>query len=118
MTRVKRGTTAHKRRKNVLKHTKGFMWGRKSKYKAAKEAIQHAWTYAYRDRRAKKRDFRSLWITRIGIAARNEGISYNKFIRGLKVTGVEINRKMLAELAVRNHEAFVSVVKVAKEGLN
>jgi large subunit ribosomal protein L20 len=75
-------------------------------------------SYAYRDRRARKRDFRSLWITRIGIASSNEGVSYSKFIRGLKDAGVIINRKILAEFAVNNHEAFINLLKVAKESIS
>jgi len=118
MPRATNNVASRKRRKKVLKLTKGY-WGAKSKlYRTAHESMMKALSYAYRDRRAKKRDFRGLWITRIGIAAKNEGISYSKFIRGLKVAKVEINRKILAELAVRDHEAFVSVVKVAKESLN
>ena len=118
MPRATNNVASRKRRKKVLKLTKGY-WGAKSKlYRTAHEAMMKALSYAYRDRRAKKRDFRGLWIIRIGIAAKNEGISYSKFIRGLKVAKVEINRKILAELAVRDHEAFVSVVKVAKESLN
>ena len=118
MPRATNSVASRRRKNKVLKLTKGY-WGAKSKlYRTAHESMMKALSYAYRDRRARKRDFRGLWITRIGIAARNEGISYNKFIRGLKVAGVEINRKMLAELAVRNHEAFVSVVKVAKESVN
>jgi len=118
MPRATNNVASKRRRKKVLKLTKGY-WGAKSKlYRTAHEAMMKALSYAYRDRRAKKRDFRGLWITRIGIAARNEGISYNKLISGLKVAGVEINRKMLAELAISNYEAFVSVVKVAKESLN
>src|SRR5665648_807890 len=113
MPRATNSVASRRRRKKVLKLTKGY-WGAKSKlYRTAHEAMMKALSYAYRDRRAKKRDFRGLWITRIGIAAKNEGISYSKFIRGLKVAKVEINRKILAELAVRDHEAFVSVVKVA-----
>ena len=118
MPRATNNVASKRRRKKVLKLTKGY-WGAKSKlYRTAHEAMMKALSYAYRDRRAKKRDFRGLWITRIGIAARNEGISYNKLISGLKVARVEINRKMLAELAISNYEAFVSVVKVAKESLN
>ncbi|MDD5015604.1 MAG: 50S ribosomal protein L20 [Atribacterota bacterium] len=118
MPRATNNVASRKRRKKVLKLTKGY-WGAKSKlYRTAHEAMMKALSYAYRDRRAKKRDFRGLWITRIGIAVKNEGISYSKFIRGLKIARVEINRKILAELAVRDHEAFVSVVKVAKESLN
>lgn len=118
MPRVKNSIASRRRRKKVLKLTKGY-WGAKSKlYRTAHEAMMKALSYAYRDRRARKRDFRSLWITRIGIAARNEGISYNKFIRGLKVAGVEINRKILAELAVNDYEAFANLVKVSKESMN
>lgn len=118
MPRATNNVASRKRRKKVLNLTKGY-WGAKSKlYRTAHEAMMKALSYAYRDRRAKKRDFRGLWITRIGIAAKNEGISYSKFIRGLKVAKVEINRKILAELAVRDHEAFISIVKVAKENLN
>lgn len=118
MPRATNSVASRRRRKKVLKLTKGY-WGAKSKlYRTAHESMMKALSYAYRDRRAKKRDFRGLWITRIGIAARNEGISYNKLISGLKVARVEINRKILAELAVRDHEAFVSVVKVAKESVN
>jgi len=84
MVRVKRGKTAHKRRKHLLKYAKGFRWGRKTKYRQAKEAVYHAWEYAYRDRRTKKRDFRKLWQTQISAACRQADISYSKFIRGLK----------------------------------
>jgi len=84
MTRVKRGTIAKKRKKNILKHAKGFRWGRKSKYKAAKDALRHAWTYAYRDRRTKKREFRKLWQIQINAACRNLGIPYNQLIFNLK----------------------------------
>ncbi|HER23716.1 MAG TPA: 50S ribosomal protein L20 [Candidatus Atribacteria bacterium] len=118
MPRATNSVASRRRRNKVLKLTKGY-WGAKSKlYRTAHEAMMKALSYAYRDRRARKRDFRGLWITRIGIAARNEGISYNKFIRGLKVAGVEINRKMLAELSINNQEAFISVVKLAKESVH
>ena len=117
MPRVTNNVATRRRKKKVLKLTKGF-WGAKSKlYRTAHEAMLKSLSYAYRDRRAKKRDFRSLWITRIGIAARNEGLSYNKFIKGLKDAGVEINRKILAELAVNNQNAFASLVNVAKESV-
>ncbi|PIS40272.1 MAG: 50S ribosomal protein L20, partial [Candidatus Nealsonbacteria bacterium CG08_land_8_20_14_0_20_36_22] len=79
MVRVKRGKTAHRRRKNLLKHTKGFRWGRKSKYRLAKEALLHAWKYAYRDRRTKKREFRKLWQIQINAACREQGLSYSRF---------------------------------------
>lgn len=118
MPRVKNSVASRRRRKKVLKSTKGY-WGAKSKlYRTAHEALMKSLSYAYRDRRARKRDFRNLWITRIGIAVRNEGISYNKFIKGLKDSGVEINRKILAELAVNDHEAFTNLVKVSKESMN
>ena len=118
MPRVKNSVASRRRRKKVLKSTKGY-WGGKSKlYRVANEAMMKSLSYAYRDRRARKRDFRNLWITRIGIAARNEGISYNKFIRGLKVAGVEINRKILAELAVSDQKAFTNLIEVSKESMN
>ncbi|MCK4453907.1 50S ribosomal protein L20 [Candidatus Parcubacteria bacterium] len=114
MTRVKRGTTAHKRRKNILKHAKGFKWGRKSKYKAAKEALAHAWSYAYRDRRTKKRNFRRLWQIQINAACREQGISYSKFIAGLKKNKIELDRKILSELAKKNPEVFKKIVEKVK----
>jgi len=118
MPRATNNVASRKRRKKVLKLTKGF-WGAKSKlYKTAHEAMLKSLSYAYRDRRVRKRDFRSLWITRIGIAARNEGLSYNKFIKGLKDAGVIINRKILAELAVNDQNAFISIVNIAKESAN
>ena len=116
MTRVKRGTTAHKRRKNVLKHTKGFRWGRKSKYKAAKEALLHAWSYAYRDRKTKKREFRKLWQIRINSACRKQGLTYSKFINLLKEKKIEINRKLLAELIEDNPQIFEKIVEEVKSG--
>jgi len=97
MVRIKRGTTASKRRKNVLKHTKGYMWGRKNKYKQAKEALMHAWTYAYRDRRTKKREFRKLWQIHIGSATKEQGLSYSKFIKKLKDSKIELDRKILSD---------------------
>lgn len=118
MPRATNNVASRKRRKKVLKLTKGF-WGAKSKlYKTAHEAMLKSLSYAYRDRRVRKRDFRSLWITRIGIAARNEGLPYNKFIKGLKDAGVIINRKILAELAVNDQNAFISIVNIAKESAN
>ena len=118
MPRATNNVASRKRRKKVLKLTKGF-WGAKSKlYKTAHEAMLKSLSYAYRDRRVRKRDFRSLWITRIGIAARNEGLPYNKFIKGLKDAGVIINRKILAELAVNDQNAFINIVNIAKESVN
>jgi len=115
MVRIKRGKTANKRRKNVLKHTKGFRWGRKSKYKQAKEALLHAWTYAYRDRRTKKRDFRKLWQIKIGMACKENNISYSKFIHALKEKKVELDRKILADLIENNAETFKKIVKELTE---
>ncbi|MCK5766786.1 MAG: 50S ribosomal protein L20 [Candidatus Atribacteria bacterium] len=118
MPRATNNVASRKRRKKVLKLTKGF-WGAKSKlYRTAHEAMLKSLSYAYRDRRVRKRDFRSLWITRIGIAARNEGLPYNKFIKGLKDAGVIINRKILAELAVNDQNAFINIVNIAKESAN
>jgi len=117
MPRATNSVASRRKRKKVLKSAQGF-WGAKSKlYRIAKESVMKSLSYAYRDRRAKKRDFRNLWITRIGIAARNEGLSYNKFINGLKVASIEINRKILAELAVSNQAAFANLVKISKESI-
>ena len=115
MARVKRGKTAHKRRKKVLKQTKGFKWGRKSKYKAAKEALLHAQSYAFRDRRVKKREFRKLWQIQINAACKKQGLSYSKFIHGLKENKIEIDRKILSELAKKQPEIFKKIVKTVKE---
>jgi large subunit ribosomal protein L20 len=114
MVRVKRGTTAHKRRKYVLKQAKGFKWGRKSKYRQAKEALYHAWSYAYRDRKAKKRDFRQLWQNRINSACRKNNLSYSKFMAGLKKEKIELDRKMLALLAKDQPDIFKEIVEKAK----
>jgi len=116
MARVKRGTTAHKRRKNVLKAAKGFRWGRSTKYRLAKEALQHAWQYAYRDRKTKKRNFRRLWQIQINAAAREQGISYSKFIDLLKKNNVEIDRKILATLAQEKPEVFKEILEKVKAG--
>jgi len=115
MVRVKRGKTAHKRRKRLLRYAKGFRWGRKSKYRAAKVALMHAWEYAYRDRRTKKRDFRALWQTQINAACRQYGISYSKFIYGLKKNKIELDRKILANLAKEHPQIFEKIVVKAKE---
>ena len=114
MTRVKRGTTAHKRRKHLLKYAKGFRWGRKSKYKAAKEALMHAWTYAYRDRRVKKREFRKLWQIQINAACREYGLPYSKFIHGLKLAKIDLDRKILSQLAKEKPEIFQKIIEKAK----
>lgn len=115
MVRVKRSVTSHKKRKRVLKLTKGFMWGRKSKYRLAKDALFHAWTHAYYDRKKKKGDFRRLWQIQIGAACKKQGISYSKFIHGLKKSKIEINRKMLSELARNHSKIFDRVLERAKE---
>lgn len=111
MTRVKRGTTANKRRKNILKHTKGFRWGRKAKYKLAKDAVRHAWTFAYRDRKVKKREARQLWQIKIGVACKKYGSSYSKFIKQMKDAKIELDRKVLAELIEKNPEIFEKIIK-------
>ena len=118
MPRATNNVASRRRRKKVLKMTKGF-WGAKSKlYRTAHEAMLKSLSYAYRDRRVRKRDFRSLWITRIGIATKEQGLSYSKFIKGLKDASVIINRKILAELAVNDKNAFTSIVNIAKESIN
>ena len=114
MTRVKRGKIAHKRRKNVLKHTKGFRWGRKSKYRLAKEALLHAWTYSFRDRKTKKRNFRRLWQIQINAVCRERGLSYSKFIAGLKKNKIEIDRKILARIAQNHPAIFEKLVEKIK----
>jgi large subunit ribosomal protein L20 len=113
MVRVKRGKLAHKRRKHVLEHTKGFRWGRKSKYRLAKDALLHGWSYAYRDRRNKKREFRALWQTQINAASRENNLSYSKFIFGLKQNKIELDRKVLADLAQNHPEIFKKVLETA-----
>ena len=112
--RIKRGVAANKRRKNLLKHAKGFKWRRKSHYRAAKEALLHAWTYAYRDRRKKKSERRKLWQVKINAATRAQGVSYSKFIGGLKKANIELDRKSLAHLAQEEPRAFQAVVDLVK----
>ena len=114
MPRVKRGTIANKRRAKTLKYTKGFRWGRKSKERAAKEALLHAWTHAFRGRKEKKRVFRQLWNIKINAAVREEGMSYSKFIAALKKKKVALDRKVLADLAEHEPEVFKKVVAFVK----
>ena len=114
MTRIKRGATANKRRKSLLKHTKGFHWGGKSKFRAAKERIHHAWEYSYRDRKVKKRDFRQFWQSRINVACRKQGINYSRLMAGLKKNKIAIDRKILADLAINNPKIFEKIVEKAK----
>ncbi|OGD39796.1 50S ribosomal protein L20 [Candidatus Azambacteria bacterium RIFCSPLOWO2_02_FULL_44_14] len=114
MPRVKRGKIALKRREKILKYAKGFRWSRKSKERAAKEALVHAWTHAYRDRRLKKRTRRALWQIQINAAVRQEGLNYSKFIGGLKKSKIELDRKVMSDLA-RNHPAvFKKIVEKVK----
>ena len=113
MTRVKGGTVARARRKKVLKEAKGYFGSKHRLYKTAQEQVFHSGAYAYRDRRQNKREMRKLWITRINAACRMNGISYSKFIAGLNKAGVEINRKMLSEIAINDAESFTSLVEIA-----
>lgn len=115
MVRVKRGKSAHKRRKHLLEYAKGFRWGRKSKYRLAKDAMRHAWIYAYRDRKTKKRSFRQLWQIQMNAACRPLGISYSKFINGLKQKNIIIDRKILAELAKNHSQIFEKIVEKVKK---
>lgn len=115
MVRVKKGLSAHKHRKHLLKHAKGFKYGRKSKYKLAKDALRHAWTYSYRDRKVKKRDFRQLWQLQINEACRKQGINYSRFINGLKKKKIELDRKVLSQLIVKNPKIFEEIVEHVKE---
>ena len=117
MTRVKNSVTTRARHKKVLKAAKGYFGSKHRLYKTAKEQLMHSGQYAFRDRRQKKRDFRKLWITRINAACRENEISYSRFIEGLNKSGVEVNRKMLSELAIADSKAFKELVKVAKDGL-
>ena len=118
MARVKRGVTSHAKHKKVLKAVKG-QWGRrKNTIRVARQAMEKAMQYAYRDRRNKKRDFKSLWIQRINAGVRAEGLTYSKFINGLNKSGIKLDRKILAEIAYDNPEAFKSIVKKAQSALN
>ena len=115
MARIKRAVNAHKKRRKVLKLAKGY-WGAKSKqYRTASEQVRRSLRYAYEGRKMRKRDFRRLWIVRINAAARLNGMSYSTFINGLKKKNIEVNRKMLADLAVNDADAFAQLVKIAKE---
>ena len=118
MARVKRGVTSRSKHKKVLKQVKG-QWGRrKNTIRVARQAMEKAMQYAYRDRRNKKRDFKSLWIQRINAGVRAEGLTYSKFINGLNKSGIKIDRKILAEIAYDNPEAFKTIVKKAQAALN
>ncbi len=118
MPRASNSVTSRNRRKKILKSAEGY-WGGKSKLlRTAKDAVRKSLSYAYRDRRARKRDFRRLWITRIGIAAKKEGLSYSKLIKGLKDANIQINRKMLAEIAVHHSKGFALLSKIALSSEN
>ena len=117
MPRVKRGTMANKRRKKMLKQAKGFMWTRKNKYRQAKEALYHAWVHQLNDRRKKKGNFRRLWQIQIGAATRELGIPYNKFINGLKKSKIELDRKVLSDIAQNNPEVFRKIAEMAKSAI-
>lgn len=117
MARVKRGVAAHRKHKSVLAQVKGHRGTRNRLYKRAHESLMHAWTYAYRDRRNRKRDMRRLWIQRINAASRMNGLQYSKLIHGLNLAGVEVDRKMMADLAVRDEQAFAALVETAKQHL-
>jgi len=117
MARIKRGTTAHARHKKVTGAAKGYYGRRKNTFRAANQAVEKSLQYAYRDRRQKKRNFRALWIQRINAAARQHGLTYGRFMHGLKLAGIELDRKVLADLAVREKEAFQSLVEQAETAL-
>ncbi len=117
MARVKRAVNAQKKRRVVLERASGYRGQRSRLYRKAKEQMLHSMTYAYRDRKARKGDFRQLWITRINAAARAQGMTYNRFIQGLKAAGVEVDRKVLADLAVTDPAAFTALVEVARAAL-
>jgi large subunit ribosomal protein L20 len=118
MPRVKGGTVTRRRRKRVLKLAKGFFGSKHTLYKVANQQVMKSYMYAYRDRRQKKRDFRKLWITRINAAARMNGLSYSRMMHGLKLAGIDVNRKMLADLAVNDEKAFAQLAEAAKSQNN
>ena len=117
MARVKRAVSAQKKRRETLERAAGYRGQRSRLYRKAKEQVTHSLVYAYRDRRARKGDFRRLWIQRINAAARENGITYNRFIQGLKLAGVEVDRRILAELAVNDGVAFAALVATAKSAV-
>jgi len=117
MARVKRAVNAHKKRRVVLERASGYRGQRSRLYRKAKEQMLHSMTYAYRDRKDRKGAFRRLWIQRINAAARADGITYNRFIQGLKIAGVDVDRRMLAEMAIADPKAFSALVEVARKAL-
>jgi large subunit ribosomal protein L20 len=118
VARVKRAVNAQKKRRATLELASGYRGQRSRLYRKAKEQTLHSLNYAYRDRRARKGDFRQLWITRINAAARQNGVTYNRFIQGLKIAGVEVDRKILADLAVNDAAAFTALAELAKKNVN
>jgi len=118
MSRVKRGVTTHARHRKVIKAAKGYYGRRKNTFRIANQAVEKAGQYAYRDRKVRKRNFRSLWIQRINAAVREHGLTYGRFINGLDLAGIEVDRKVLADLAVREPEAFKALVDQASAALN
>lgn len=117
MSRIKRSVSARKKRRVVLARAKGYYGAKSRSYRAAKEQVQHSLQYAYRDRRNKKRVIRRLWITRINAAARKDGLSYSVFMHGLKLAGIELDRKILADLAVNDAKAFSALVEISKKSV-
>ena len=117
MARVKRAVNAHKKRRTTLERASGYRGQRSRLYRKAKEQVTHSLGYSYRDRKARKGDFRRLWIQRINAASRAQGLTYNRFVQGLKLAGIEVDRRMLAELAVNDPAAFYSLVETAKDAL-
>ena len=117
MPRVKRSVSARKKRREVLDNAKGYYGAKSRSYRAAKEQLQHSMQYAYRDRRNKKREIRRLWITRINAAARINGLSYSRFINGLKAAGIELDRKVLSDIAISDPAAFAKLAELAKDAL-
>jgi len=117
MARVKRAVNAHKKRRTTLERASGYRGQRSRLYRKAKEQVTHSLGYSYRDRKARKGDFRRLWIQRINAASRAQGLTYNRFVQGLKLAGIEVDRRMLAELAVNDPSAFNSLVETAKDAL-
>jgi large subunit ribosomal protein L20 len=117
VARVKRAVNAHKKRRETLERASGYRGQRSRLYRKAKEQVQHSLVYAYRDRKKRKGDFRQLWIQRINAAARANGMTYNRFVQGLKAAGVEVDRRMLAEVAVQDPAAFTALVETARKAL-
>lgn len=118
MARIKRAVTAVKKRRRIMRLAKGYFGAKSKQYRTAKQAVMKSMAYSYRGRKQRKRDFRKLWITRINAAARVNGLSYSKFMNGLKLAGIELNRKVLAEMAVNDAPAFAQLVEAAKKALN